>query len=91
MSKKIAKKTIILYVLKMLTLGASKEKPITSTNMAKVLNSMEIPCNRKTVSRNVNYLIDFGYPIVKLTGGGLYIDKETSKFSIQNSFYIILW
>ena len=39
--KKIAKKTIILYVLKMLYVGSSKEKPITLTNMTKVLNSME--------------------------------------------------
>lgn len=75
MKRKIAKKTIILYVLKMLQEGSSKEKPITQTNMAKVLNSMDIPCDRKTIGRNIDYLIDFGYPIVKIKGGGVYMDK----------------
>ena len=75
MPKKIAKKTIILYVLKMLQQGSSKDKPITQTNMAKVLNSMGIACDRKTVGRNIDYLIDFGFLIVKLKGGGCYMDK----------------
>ena len=79
MKKPIAKKTIILYVLKMLNLGSSPDSPITCTNMAKVLNSMDIPCDRKTIGRNVDYLIEFGYPVVKLKGGGMYMDKE--KFS----------
>ncbi len=74
MKKQIAKKTIILYVLKMLQEGSSKEKPITNTNMAKVLNSMGIPCDRKTIGRNVDYLIDFGYPIIK-SKNGCYIEK----------------
>lgn len=74
-TKNIAKKTIILYVLKMLQEGSSKEKPISQTSMAKVLNSMDIPCDRKTIGRNINYLIEFGYPIVKLKGGGCYMDK----------------
>ena len=75
MPKKIAKKTIILYVLKMLQQGSSKE-PITQTNMAKVLNSMGVPCDRKTIGRNIDYLIEFGFPIVKIKGGGCYIDKK---------------
>lgn len=75
MPKKIAKKTIILYVLKMLQQGSSKDKPITQTNMAKVLNSMGIACDRKTVGRNIDYLIDFGFSIVKLKGGSCYMDK----------------
>lgn len=77
MKKNIAKKTIILYVLKMLEKGSSKEKPINYTSMAKVLNSMNIPCDRKTVGRNVQYLIDFGYPIVKIKGGGCYYDNDS--------------
>ena len=73
MKKKIAKKTIILYVLKMLQEGSSEERPI-----AKVLNSMDIPCDRKTIGRNVDYLIDFGYPIAKLPRGGCYF-KNTKE------------
>lgn len=70
--RKIAKKTIILYVLKILREGSSPMKPITISNIAHVLNSMDIPCDRKTVGRNVNYLIEFGYPIKKLPRGGCY-------------------
>lgn len=74
MTKQIAKKTIILYVLKMLYAGTSKSKPITITSMTKVLNSMDVPCDRRTVSRNVDYIIEFGLPVVKLKGGGCYYD-----------------
>lgn len=76
--KKIAKKTIILYVLKMLYVGSSKEKPITITNMTKVLNSMDIPCDRKTIGRNVDYIIEFGLPVVKIAGGGCYYNHSKS-------------
>ena len=76
MKKNIAKKTIILYVLDMLEKGSSKEKPITITSMANVLNSMDIPCDRRTIGRNVDYLIEYGKPIVKIKGGGCYWDKE---------------
>ncbi len=76
MKKDIAKKTIILYVLKMLQEASSAEKPITQTSMAKVLNSMGIPCERRTIGRNIDYLIEFGYPIKKIKGGGCYFEKE---------------
>lgn len=77
MKKQIAKKTIILYVLMMLQKGSSPEHPITQTNIANVINSMGIPCDRKTVGRNIDYLIDFGYKIKKIKGGGCYIEKDT--------------
>ncbi len=73
--RKIAKKTIILYVLKILREGSSPIKPITISNIAHVLNSLDIPCDRKTVGRNIDYLIEFGYPIKKLPRGGCYYDN----------------
>ena len=76
MTKEIAKKTIILYILEMLEKGSSKEKPITITSMTKVLNSMNIPCERRTVGRNIDYLIQYGKPIVKIKGGGCYIESK---------------
>ena len=79
MTKNIAKKTIILYVLKMLEQGSSKDKPITQTSMAKVLNSMGIACDRKTIGRNIDYLVEFGYPIIKLKGGGCYMESINLK------------
>ena len=75
MKKDIAKKTIILYVLDMLEKGSSKERPITITNMTKVLNSMGIFCDRRTIGRNVDYLIEYGKPIIKIKGGGCYFNK----------------
>ena len=76
MKKNIAKKTIILYVLDMLEKGSSKEKPITITSMAKVLNSMNILCDRRTIGRNVDYLIEYGKPIIKIKGGGCYWNEK---------------
>lgn len=76
MKKQIAKKTIILYILKMLEDYLEQNKPITYTDMAKTLKAMGIQCDRKTVGRNVDYLIEFGCPIVKLKNGGCYLDKN---------------
>lgn len=76
MKKSIAKKTIILYVLKILQEGSSKDKPITQTSIAKVLNSIGVLCDRRTVGRNIDYLIEFGYPIKKIKGGGSYFEKK---------------
>ena len=82
MENKIAKKTIILYVLYILKKGTCKTAPATLTEMAKILNSMGIECDRKTVGRNVGYLIDFGYPIVKIKGGGCYMNGDLDKSKI---------
>ena len=49
--------------------------PITNTHMANTLNAMDIPCDRKTIGRNVQYLIDFGYDIVKVPKKGYYLKK----------------
>ena len=87
MNKKIAKKTIILYVLKMLQEGSSKEKPTTITAITNVLNSLGVPCERRTVSRNIEYIMEFGYPVVKIKGGGCYYDHERqweSKFKEED-------
>lgn len=75
MTKQIAKKTIILYVLKMLQDDSSKEHPITQLSIAKALNNMGIPCERRTVGRNIDYLIGFGFKIKKIRGGGCYLEK----------------
>ena len=82
MGKTIAKKTIILYVLKLLYQGSSKEKPITVTQITHVLNAIKVPCDRKTISRNVKYLIEFGLPIYRKSGrnGGYYYAQEEDNF-----------
>ena len=82
MSKSIAKKTIILYVLKLLYKASSYEKPITLTQMTNVLNSMGVECSKRTVGRNVKYLIDFGLPVIHKKGnkGGYFYLKERDDF-----------
>ena len=79
MKKQIAKKTIILYILKMLEDYPEESQPITYTHMAKTLNVMGIQCDRKTVGRNVEYLIEFGCPIIKQKGGVCYLVKDNYK------------
>ena len=81
--REIAKKTIILYVLKMLYLGSSIDNPITITQMTNVLHSMNIDVNKRTISRNVKYLIDFGLPIIKVPGGFAYSKENDNFFKIK--------
>lgn len=73
--KKIANKTVILYVLNVLKVYSSKEYPVSQTSICKYLNDINVTCDRKTVGRNIFYLIEFGYPIKKIDGKGYYIDQ----------------
>ena len=69
------KKLIIVYVLNVLRL-TSKDRPITQTVISDYLNEIGIACDRKTVGRNVEYLKEMGYPIVKVPNVGMYFDHE---------------
>lgn len=44
--------------------------------MAKVLNSIGVACDRKTIGRNINYLIEFGYKIEKTPQGYYFVSEE---------------
>jgi len=72
--KEIAKKTLILRVLEILEKYSSKEHPVTITYIAKFLNEEDVPCDRRTIGRNIDYLIEYGKNIIKIPGGGCYID-----------------
>ena len=74
--KRIAKKTIILYVLNIIKAYASEEYPVSQTAICNFLNDIGVPCDRKTVGRNVEYLREFGYPIKKIEGKGYCLDQE---------------
>ena len=82
MKKTIAKKTIILYVLKLLYKGSSWENPISLTQMTNVINSLGVACDKRTISRNIQYLIDFGLPVIRKKGknGGYFYLKERDDF-----------
>ncbi len=73
----IAKKTIILYVLQAFEYS---NEPINLLNLTKALNARGIVCDRKTVGRNVKYLIEFGVPIVKEKRGYYYLKNEDEQY-----------
>ncbi len=72
---KKSNKLIILYILKMLKEGSSKDNPITQTVIQKALLLIGYEVDRKTISSNINALIEYGYKITKLSGGGCYIES----------------
>ena len=73
------KRLIILYILDLLEQGTSLTKPFSITRITNALNKLGVQCERRTVSRNVNYLIAYGKPVVKLKSGKIYYDKAKEK------------
>ena len=81
------KKTIIVYILRILYNYTSADYPVTQTNIVNYLNDIDIPCTRKTVGRNLKYLIDIGLPIKRKSSknGGYYYDFENDNFFVRIS------
>lgn len=79
MEKQKSNKTIILYILKMLKEGSSQDFPITQQTITKALHLLGFKCTRKTVASNIDALIEFGYKIVKIPGGGYYLKFNNNK------------
>lgn len=69
------KKLTILYVLKILKDGSNKDNPISQSVITRAINLIGIKCDRKTISRDIDCLIEYGYDIVKLSGGGCYLNN----------------
>ena len=78
------KKHLILLVLKLLETESDERHPITQTAIAKIISEV-YHCDRKTVGRNIKFLIDVGYPIVK-TNRGFYIQNKA--FTLDEIEYI---
>ena len=78
------KRLIILYLLDLLEKGTSATNPFSITKITDALNKLGVQCERRTVSRNVGYLIAYGKPIVKLKNGKVYYDKTKEKKCEQN-------
>lgn len=68
------KKQLIILVLRMLESETDKQHPLTQTEISKVISEL-YPCDRKTVCRNIRFLKEMGYPIVKTTKG-FYMDRK---------------
>ena len=82
-----SKRIIILYVLNILKRYSSKDTPVTQGAIANFLNDIDIRCDRKTVGRNISYLIEFGYPIHRINGKGYYLSQEDLD-KVNNKFVI---
>ena len=83
----ITKRVIILYVLNILKLYSSPSSPVTQSAMCNFLNEIGIPCSRKTIGRNIQYLIEFGYCIEKKNGKGYYLNNDANSLQ-KNKFAI---
>ena len=79
-----SKKQLILWVLNVLNNESDANTPITQTKIADIISDM-FPCDRKTVSRNIKFLQEMGYPIKK-TGKGFYMERRV--FSIEEINFI---
>lgn len=83
--KKNSKKTIIVHILQILYNYTSADYPATQTVIVDYLNDIGIECTRKTVGRNISYLIDSGVPIKRKYSkkGGYYYDFDDDFFFIR--------
>lgn len=71
------KKQTILYILEILKESSDETHPLTYHEIIAKLNSIySIDCERKSVANNINSLIDFGYDIVRIDGGGCYLNER---------------
>ncbi len=79
------KKLTILYILEILKEYSDEDHPLTQVEIIEKLNNIySMPCERKTISRNIDYLIDFGYEIIKKGNSGCYLlsrDFESSELT----------
>ena len=82
-----SKKISIVYVYKFLREASNKEHPVSQLTICKALNKLGIECNRKTVARDINCLIDNGFEITKIKGGGCYIKDENM---LKNDDYLMI-
>lgn len=79
------KKTTIVHVLRVLYNYTSFEYPATQTAIVNYLNDIGVSCARKTVGRNLRYLIESGVPIKRKAekSGGYYYDHKSDRFFIR--------
>lgn len=80
-----SKKTTIVHVLRVLYNYTSEEFTATQTAIVQYLNDIGIACSRKTVGRNIRYLIECGVPIKRrcTKNGGYYYDAAHDTFFVR--------
>lgn len=71
------KKNIGLYILKVLREHSDEQHPISQTEIIKRLKDCGIDTiDRGTISSHIDMLCEFGYTIIRKTGGGCYYVNE---------------
>ena len=78
------KKHLIILVLKLLETETDQYRPLTQIEIAELISSV-YTCDRKTVGRNIRFLQEVGYPIIK-TPNGFYLDRKS--FSVEEIRFI---
>lgn len=78
-----SKKQLIIWILKILESNTDENNTLTQTQIAEWISTKEHPCDRKTVCRNMKYLQDMGYPIIKTKTGFYMANKPFSVEEIQ--------
>ena len=76
------KKSIIIQIFRILYNYSSAEHPVTQSVIVEYLNDLDIECTRKTVGRNIVYLMRSGVPIKRKEAkkGGYFYDHENDGF-----------
>lgn len=79
------KKLILLYVLEILKKYSDETHPLTQSDIVKIIEeTYGMTCERKAIGRNIEYLSDFGYEIIKQGNNGCYLlsrDFESSELT----------
>lgn len=75
MRKDYATKTIIVHILLTLQKYTTKERPVSYTELSRYLQGIGKSCDRKTVARNVDYLIADDFPIGKTNDGKCFYNR----------------
>lgn len=71
--KREPKKYLIILILRILETDSDKRHPLTQLEIADKISACH-PCDRKTVGRNIKFLREVGFPIIK-TRVGFYMDN----------------
>ncbi len=80
-----SKKTLIIHILRILYQYTSADYPVTQSDIAGYLADLGIACDRKTVGRNIKYLVSMGLPIYRSTSKrrGYFYDIEKDSFFVR--------
>ena len=77
-----SKKHLILYVLKILESNTDEKHPMRQKEIVDIISSA-VPCDRKTVARNIKFLQEMGDPIEKNKKGYFIKQKRFSLLEVE--------